>query len=282
MTTVKLVSVHGGHSGQFCSHSRDRLEEMVVKYIDQGFAWVGITEHMPAVCDEMVPPEEVAAGLDAQGDLERFADYMATGRALQLKYEKEIGLFIGFETEAYDGYRPFVQMLLDRFQPDYIVGSVHHINNLFIDATPELFAQTAALSGGIDQLYCDYFDKQLELIEAFRPAVVGHFDLVRLLDPDYKSRIQKPPIWQRICRNLKQIKHHNLTLDFNVRALDKGQDEPYISHDILRQARELDISVIPGDDSHGVAGVGRHVPAGIGYLQRAGFDTNWLFNPLSS
>ena len=28
-------------------------------------------------------------------------------------------------------------------------------------------------------MYCDYFDLQLELIDCFHPAVVGHFDLRR-------------------------------------------------------------------------------------------------------
>ena len=46
---IELVSLHGGHSGEFCSHARDTLEEMVLAYIDQGFDRVGITEHMPQI-----------------------------------------------------------------------------------------------------------------------------------------------------------------------------------------------------------------------------------------
>ncbi len=33
----KYVSIHGGHSGEFCSHAQDSLEEMVQEYIRQGF-----------------------------------------------------------------------------------------------------------------------------------------------------------------------------------------------------------------------------------------------------
>ena len=77
------VSVHGGHSGQFCGHARGTLEEMVLAYIDQGYPWVGITEHMPPVTDAFVYPEEKSAGLDAGILKDRFADYMTTCRCLR-------------------------------------------------------------------------------------------------------------------------------------------------------------------------------------------------------
>ena len=48
------VSVHGGHSGQFCGHAKNTLEEIVLAYIDKGYPWVGITEHMPPVADAFV------------------------------------------------------------------------------------------------------------------------------------------------------------------------------------------------------------------------------------
>ena len=35
------ASIHGGHSGQFCLHARDRLEDIIKRYIELGFAWGG-------------------------------------------------------------------------------------------------------------------------------------------------------------------------------------------------------------------------------------------------
>jgi histidinol-phosphatase (PHP family) len=51
--------------------------------------------------------------------------------------------------------------------------------------------------------------------------------------------------------------------------------EPYVSAPILALARELSISVVPGDDSHGVAGVGLHIEKGIELLLHTGFDGKW-------
>ena len=45
---IQKVSIHGGHSGQYCCHAEDTLEEIVLAYIEHGYTWVGLTEHMPA------------------------------------------------------------------------------------------------------------------------------------------------------------------------------------------------------------------------------------------
>ena len=67
MESVQRVSVHGGHSGEFCCHAVDSLEEIVVAYIEKGLDWVGITEHAPPVDDRFRYPEEIKAGLTIFG-----------------------------------------------------------------------------------------------------------------------------------------------------------------------------------------------------------------------
>ncbi len=270
-----LVSVHGGHSAEFCSHAHDTLEEAVLAYIARGFSWVGLTEHMPAVNDGLVNDEERAAGIDAVGMHVRFAEYIATGRALQQKYAPDIEIFVGFETETCTGYQPFVRDLVEEFKPDYIVGSVHHVADGAIDVSLGMFEESVGAAGGVDELYCAYFDQQYEMIHALRPTVVGHFDLIRMFDPDYPERLEQPKIRERVERNLHAIADLGLILDFNVRALSKGQTEPYVAPTILRKALELEIDVVPGDDSHGVKGVGLHSGEAVRILEEFGFDTNW-------
>ena len=130
-----FVSVHGGHSGEFCSHARDSLEDIVRAYLDRGFAWVGITEHMPPASDAQLPPEERAAGLDAESAYERFAAYFACARALQRKYASSLEIHVGFEAESHTGSEDLVRRILREFRPDYVVGSVHHVQGVCIDAT---------------------------------------------------------------------------------------------------------------------------------------------------
>ena len=237
MKNVQLVSVHGGHSGQFCSHAENSLEEVIQSYIAHGFSWVGITEHAPG----------------SRQDLLYFDQQQ-----------------LGFTPEQ------FIPSLMNRFHPDYLVGSVHCVGDINFDSSREGYARAAARQGGIDNLYCQYFDDQHAMITTLKPSVVGHFDLIRIFDPEYKERLQKPEIIKRIERNLQLIKDLDLIMDFNLRSLLKGADEPYISAPILQRAKEIGIAVVPGDDSHGVANIFINMERGISILQSHGFDTNWL------
>jgi histidinol-phosphatase (PHP family) len=107
------------------------------------------------------------------------------------------------------------------------------------------------------------------------PLVVGHLDIIRLYDPDYRSRLIKPGVWEKIVRNLELVKHLNLILDFNLRPLSKGAEEPYLSAPILKKACEMGIDIVPGDDSHGVADIGAHMQRAIRMLRAAGFSKAW-------
>ena len=275
MKKASFVSVHGGHSGQFCHHATDSLEEIIQLYIEKEFSWVGITEHTPAISDALLYPIQRAAGLTPESLLRTFGKFMVECRRLQKKYSSKIEIFAAMEIETYSGYQEFIPFLINTYRPDYIVGSVHFVDDMGFDYSREQYDIAVETVGGRDELYCRYFDQQYTMIQLLRPAVVGHFDLIRIFDADYKKRLLRPEIMNRIKRNLNLIKELDLIMDFNLRALFKGADEPYISRVILEMAKELEISVVPGDDSHGLGNVANSMESGIAILEELGFDTQW-------
>jgi len=275
MDTTDRISLHGGHSGQFCNHARDLLEDIVLQYIELGFKRVGITEHIPPVNDDFLYPEEKALHLTAVDLNKRFENYFKTLNHLKKKYSAEIKLFAGMETEAYTGYIPHVKRLISTFQPDYIVGSVHHIHDIYFDYSREDYDKAAAVCGSYEALYETYFDRQHEMIQALKPFVVGHFDLIRIYDQAYAKRLLNPKIQEKVLRNLRLIKSLNLVMDFNLRPLARGEKEPYLTDSVLNAVKEMDIPVVPGDDSHGVNEAGGHVDKAIEILKARGFNTQW-------
>lgn len=275
MNSVKKVSVHGGHSGQFCNHAADTLEEIVNLYIHQGFSWVGITEHAPALSEELLYTDQRQAGLTPEFLLERFGSYMAECRRLQTAYRDRIELFAAMEIETYSGYEEFVPALLARFEPDYIVGSVHFVNDINFDYSKAMYDRAAESAGGYDGLYLRYFDLQYDMIQRLKPSVVGHFDLIRIFDQDYLKRLLEPEMIEVMRRNLSLIKELDLILDFNLRALYKGASEPYVCEPLLELVREYEISIVPGDDSHGLSTVGNYFDQGVSILKEHGFSTDW-------
>ncbi len=275
MNRPARVSVHGGHSGQFCQHASDPLEHIIKAYIDLKYSWVGISEHTPAINENFLYPEEQEAGLTSEYLYNRFTLYIEECRRLQKKYRDKITIFVGMEIETYSGYEEFVENLLENFRPDYMVGSVHFVDDIPFDYSREQYDRAARVAGDMETLYCRYFDQQYAMLQLFKPAVVGHFDLIRIHDPDYKVRLQQPEIVSRINRNLQFIKQNDLILDYNLRALLKGAIEPYVSKSILDKAAELGIAVVPGDDSHGTSSIGQYIDEAMADLKKAGLSTNW-------
>lgn len=275
MIDSELISLHGGHSGQFCCHARDSLEDLITAYINKGFKAVGISEHMPPPEHRFLYPDELEQGLSVKDLGDRFSKYFLELERLKQKYKSDILIFKGFETETVTGSPALVRSLIRKFNPDYIVGSVHHLNNRCFDYSRQAYEAIAADFHGLNAMYTAYFDVQYEMIRDLHPFVVGHFDLIRIYDPDYKSRLEQPGISRRIERNLSLIKDLGLVLDYNLRPLAKGEKRPYLTPAILARAKELGIPVIPGDDAHSKEQAGMFVDTAVQSLKDMGFSTNW-------
>lgn len=275
MNHTLLVSAHGGHSGEFCCHAQDTLEDVLAAYISKGFEWVGITEHMPAVNDRFVYPDERTAGLNAASIQQRFNLYFETALKLRTQLAGRIDILIGFETEYYAGAEKSIRSLVEYYRPDYLVGSLHHVSDMEIDYTRSQYLEAVNALGGIIQLYNRYFDEQYDMISSIKPAVVGHFDLIRIFDHDYLTRLKIPSIWHKVLRNLDLIKELDLILDFNLAGYNKTAAEPYPTREVLKAALERGIAIVPGDDSHGVSSVGQHFKRGVELLSELGADLNW-------
>lgn len=272
---TSLISLHGGHSSGFCLHAWDPLEKIIQRYIELGYSKVGITEHMPPPENGKRYPDEVEAGIDAAVMQEKFERYFETVRRLSQEYSDKIRIFAGFETEWYSGALSNIRSCVEQYRPDYLVGSVHHVEDIPFDYDEEHYIEASAKVGGIDDLYLNYFDEQYEMLASISPFVVGHFDLIRKFDSDYMLRLKKPEIVRRIRRNLELIQSRNLVLDLNTRALKNGSEEPYPTRPIMDMAREMGIRMVPSDDSHGVDSVGFGIERAIHLLKRHGFETDW-------
>lgn len=109
------------------------------------------------------------------------------------------------------------------------MGSLHHTHTIPIDFDRATYEKARDVAGGTDErLFEDYFDSQYEMLQALRPPLVGHFDLIRLLsdhrDAEFKDM---QGVWERIQRNLEYIASYGGILELNSSGLRKGLAEPY-------------------------------------------------------
>ncbi|KAI5816908.1 polymerase/histidinol phosphatase-like protein [Pyronema omphalodes] len=267
---------HHSHSGEFCMHAKDTLEEMIQEAIRRGMTVFSLTEHAPR--DQVVDlyPEEVRAQRTPFDLFNQFLAFYNTALLLRAKYSSQIHLLVGCETEY---IRPssihLMRELCSQFRFDFLVGSVHHVNTIPIDFDRALY-QKALLSLGPEateeMLFERYLDEQLYMLEEVKPAVVGHFDLIRLMSNEPKKMMKDygQRVWSKVVRNLEAIKFYGGLLELNSAAIRKGWDTPYPGRDVCDTWLLMGGRFTFSDDSHGVLQVGLNYHHLLAYCQSLG------------
>lgn len=116
-----------------------------------------------------------------------------------------------------------------------------------------MFLQAQEACGGEEEkLWERYYDEQHEMLNATRPKVVGHFDLVRLFseEPDRRVKGWREGVWRRMKRNLEECKGLGAWLEVNTSALRKGLEEPYPAREVAEVSSFLVFSVPLGLTEH--------------------------------
>lgn len=241
-----VVSLHS-HSGEFCRHAKGTLEEVVQEAIKQGFRTFGLSEHMPRFRKEHLYPEE--ADLTPE-DLERtFDEYVTEARRLQALYRDQIELLVGMETEYIDKESLEKSLeLRNRYNLQYLVGSVHHVRTVPIDFDEPTLTRAEELCahevgdcphGGVEETFRVYFDAQYEMLQTLQPEVVAHFDLIRLFRPKHEL---SEVVWAKIRRNVDYVVQYGGIFEVNTSAWRKGLPYAYPQRDILEVGRLVSFS----------------------------------------
>ena len=190
-----------------------------------------------------------------------------------------------------------LEKLLERFgeKIEYIVGSVHHVRGVPIDFDHPTFQSCVGTFDGASErermegFLCAYFDAQYEVLERFRPEIVGHIDLCRLYNPrllfsDY------PRVEEKLERNIRFAADYGAIFEASAAPFRKGWDTAYPGRDVLEVGSPVNalsagrpLMIGPtqmivkrggrvglSDDSHGKHAVGLNYGRLANYLKESG------------
>lgn len=262
-----MVSLHGGHSSAYCDHADSTLQELLDAAVERGMRVFGMTEHAPRGEKRLLFPEEVSMGWDVRKIGRMFEEYAQESRERVAEYADRIQLLRGFEIEVAPGkrYPELMQKLRERHQFDYIVGSVHFIEDELFDYNVESLKKVSQKVGGLEKLGVRYYRILAEMVEVLRPEVVGHFDVIRKY-AEPLGAVDTPPIREAAMAALEAVQAAGGILDVNTAPYRRGHDVPYPAPWIVEAARDMGIPFCFGDDSHAVADVGAGIEQARAYL----------------
>ena len=275
------VSLHGGHSGDFCEHASGTLREILEAAVRFGYHTFGVSEHVSRVEERFLYPEEIAKGWTVErvdSDFERYEEAITP---LAHEFADRLTVLRGFECEVVpsENYIGRMKAIRDRRLPDgtsafdYCVGSVHYVDEFQVDGSPASLAETVAAFGSLETVAVRYYETVAAMVEAVRPDVVGHLDLIKknvIRGGMDVTEITTERVQIAARAALEAVREHGAILDLNTAGRRKGLGEPYPAPWLVRQAQSMGIGFCFGDDSHRPSEVGAGLADARTYLLENG------------
>ena len=264
-------SFHGGHSWPFCDHASESLESILDSAAAQGMKVFGVTEHAPRLGERFLYPDEREWGWSVATLEEKFDAYFEALDTLIPQYAGDLEVLRGFEIEVVPAseWVSIMKEYRDRYKAEYIVGSVHYVDNLSIDSFMPDFEAALEHFGGLEPLACAYYERVAEMVYEIQPEIVGHFDLIRKFGHKYGD-VDTPAIQSAAITALQEIKLRGGILDVNTAGYRKGLGHPYPAPWIVREAAAMAIPFAFGDDSHNASEVNAGIDDARAYLLKQG------------
>jgi histidinol-phosphatase (PHP family) len=268
------ISLHGGHSGDFCAHGTDTLRGMLDAAVAFGYTTFGVTAHSQARDAKFLYKEEVEAGSGVGDMAENFRKYASTCTDLIDEYSSQLEVLLGAEIEVVpeSTFAVDAVALKRDHKLDYLVGSVHWVDELPFDTNQDDFDKAVANRGGLEPFLLRYYELVGRMIVEVEPEVVGHLDLPRLFS-EGAPELESAAVGVAVARVLENILAAGTIIDLNVGALSKPLALPYPAPWIVGMASEMGVPFCLGDDSHSIAQVGAGIAEGRDYLLGLGVDS---------
>ena len=265
------VSLHGGHSGEFCEHATGRLSEILEAAVAAGYHTFGVSEHAPRSESRFLYGSEKEKRFTVARLQRDFEAYAGAVQELSEQFAERLVVLRGFEAEVVpaQSYREKMLGHHQRFEFDYMVGSVHYVDEISIDSEQAEFERAAEACHGLEALAVRYYETVAGMVTALKPDVVGHFDLIRKnAGPEFSSGT--PEISHAAINALEAVREHGCILDLNTAGYRKGLGSPYPAPWLVERANQMGIPFCLGDDSHSPGQVGAGIDEARQYLLNNG------------
>ena len=236
-------------------HTIEGVERFVEVAAERGVDEIGFTEHvyyfeqtrhlwsMPYHLERCVY------------DIEPYVDAVveAKRRGLSVKLGIEVDYEPGREEETAEALAPYPW--------DYVLGSIHFLDGLGIDAAPSLVG-----SLGAEQAWSRYYEALGRAARSGLYDSLAHPDLVKFHGPEIDWD------WREVAGSLEGV-----AIEVSSAGLHKPHGKLYPSPGFLSAARQRGLPITLASDAHSPKNVGRDLDRAIGHARDAGYESVTVF-----
>jgi len=243
------------HTHSKYSDGKNTYEEIIRKAVEKGLQEIGFSDHL---C--LHYPGWAAAKDDFENIKEEITSLKKSTNDIQVKFGLEVDYIKSMENNIRDHIK--------KFPVDYIIGSIHYIDDWNFDTTPKAYP-----GKDMNQTYLDYFDllQQAALSGLF--DIMGHIDVIKKFNfyPDFDLK----PYYERTA---EVFSNSDVVFELNTSGLDKPCKELYPSDEFLKSCFDQNVPVTLGSDAHIPSQVARYFSLAVSKLKHVGYRKITIFN----
>lgn len=248
--------------------SRDVQEATVESYIKtaelRGIDEIAFTTHL------IISGPDVDTGICK----EEIPEYV--GEIWEAQETTDVRLRVGFEVDYFPHEERRLESLLDEYDLDFVLGSVHVVNGWDIGKKDEV--KRFFLERPLEEAVDEYFETWRSAVES------GLFDV--MAHPDYFRRsickFRKPINWQEygsmVFESIESLASNDVGFEINTSGYRHGIGDNFPIRGFLMAAREAGVKrVTVGSDSHITETLGCGLCEAVEELKDVGFKTISVF-----
>ena len=222
------LHVHTIYSG----HGEGEFEDYLKKAQEKGIREMGFSEHFPMAL----------YGKDFPGysmDVNDWPYYLT--RLFKLK-ENYPFLKIGLEVDYFPEKEEEIKKLLKSLPVDYLIGSVHFIDNWPFDDPAEILQYQRM---DLKELTAKYFSLVKKLVRSGIFNIIGHLDLIKKF-----GLVSFALIEPHLPEIFLELKNSGMVMEVNTAGFRYPAGEQYPSTVIIKEAVREKIPLTTGSDAH--------------------------------
>ncbi len=259
----------------FSDDSDYEMEKLIIDAISMGLEEICITDHVDFgvkgdwrdLKENEVPDKNAVMNVN-------FEKFFTEIEHLSVKYNNQIKVKIGMEFGIQMHTIPQFQELYDSYPFDFIILSIHQINN------EEFWLYRYQQSKTDEQIYDGYYEELLNLVKTYKDySILGHMDLIRrYVDKEVDMFEHNKDIIEEI---LIQVIEDNKGIELNTSSKRYGINGLTPSIEILKLYHKLGGKIITvGSDSHNKEQLAFEIKEGMQILKDIGFEYICTFDQM--
>jgi histidinol-phosphatase (PHP family) len=253
---LPLVDYHV-HTAR-CGHATGAMERYVEQAIAVGLSELGFSDHlfMYWLAPERRDPE---LGM-AEWEHDFYVEDVERCRA---RYAADITIRLSTEADFIPGHEGELETILRRYDWDYVIGSVHFLDDWGIDDARYLSGFDA---WDTDALYARYFDTVGASAETGLFDTIGHADLVKKFG--HRPARDQTEAYAQLAARLSRA---GVCVEVNTAGLRKPVGELYPHPRLLQACREAGVQTTFGSDAHAPDEVATDLARAVELMRQVGY-----------